>query len=132
MNEVIPYLSCGTVLIYMIFILRFLFLSFKAHNDLVQFEYQNLKDEWEKDGEPRGMLFWRAPEPPKKLINRIFWSNPGITAFLWDFKTPKWVKDFPQAQNYLRSMRLNTLWWNIGILLPIVLFVILGLLGVYD
>jgi hypothetical protein len=132
MSEVIPYFICGVVLIYMIFMLRFLFLSFKAHNDLVRFEYENIRDEWERDGEPQGMLFWRAPTRPKKFVNAIFWSNPGLTALSWIFKTPKWVKDFPQAQKHLRSMRLNTVWWNIGILFPMVLFLILGLLGVYD
>ncbi|MBL8077026.1 MAG: hypothetical protein JNM55_03615 [Anaerolineales bacterium] len=115
-------LICGGIIGYFVFIARFFFLAARAHSDLVRFEYENLPDQWEKDGEPQGMLFWKAPTKPKKLANRLFLSNPGITSLLWDFKTPKWVNNYPEAQKHLRAKRLNILWWILGILSPLILF----------
>lgn len=115
-------LICGGIIGYFIFLVRFFFLAMKAHSNLVRYEYENIPDQWEKDSEPQGMIFWKAPTKPKKLVNSLFFSNPGITALLWAFKTPKWVNDHPEAREYLRKMRLNTLWWNLGILCPLILF----------
>ena len=129
MEKTTSYLLCGGAIVYLIFMLRFLFLSFKSHNDLIRFEYEHVRNQWEKDGEPRGMLFWRAPQFPKSFLRKYFLSNPGLTSMLWTFVTPKWVEDFPEAKKYLRNMRLNTLWWNIGILLPIAIVLLLGVIA---
>jgi hypothetical protein len=60
MKQTTLYLICGVGLLYLIFLLRFLYLSFKAHNDLIRYEFEHIPEQWEKDGEPRGMLFWRV------------------------------------------------------------------------
>jgi hypothetical protein len=129
MGQTTSYLICGGALVYLIFMLRFLFLSFRSHNDLIRYEYEHVREQWEKDGEPRGMLFWRAPHPPKSFLRRYFLSNPGLTSMLWTFVTPKWVEGFPEAKKHLRNMRLNTLWWNIGILLPILIVLLIGVIA---
>lgn len=108
--------------------LRFIFLAFKSHSDLIRYEYEHLRDQWEKNGEPQGMLFWKSPHPPKRLLNRYFLSNPGLTSIFWLFVTPKWIEEFPETKKYLRNMRLNALWWNIGMLLPIVIVLLVSVL----
>ncbi len=125
MGTTFAYLLCGSLVIYIAFMIRFILLSFKAHSNLVRFEYENIREQWEKDGEPDGMLFWRAPTRSKKFKNRLFLSNPGVTSLIWKFKTPKWVKDYPQTQKYLKSMRMNSLVWNIGILFLMALFFVM-------
>ena len=115
-------LICGGIIGYFLFLARFFFLTMKAHSNLVRYEYENIPDQWKKDGEPQVMIFWKAPTKPKKLVNSLFLSNPGITALLWVFTTPKWVNEHPEAQGYLRNMRLNSLWWNLGVLCPLILF----------
>ena len=131
MSQTFSAILCGSLLIYMVFTLRFIFLSFKAHHDLVRFEYENLHEQLEKDGEPDGMLFWRAPARSNNLINRLLWSNPGLNLFVRLFITPKWVNEYPQAQKYLKTMRMNALWWNVGIgALMILFFVVINIVRI--
>jgi hypothetical protein len=70
-----------------------------------------------------------GPQQPKRLLRRYFLSNPGLTSMLWTFVTPKWVEEFSEAKIHLKKMRLNILWWNLGILLPIVIVLLIGVLS---
>ena len=122
--------GCGSALAVLGFIITFLFKAFKAHNDLIKFQYENARDAWRTSGEPSGMLGYRAPTQSQNFITRLFTSNPAFTGLAWTFYTPSWVKDFPEAQDLLRKLRRNTLAWNVGVILWVIYFIaILFLFG---
>jgi hypothetical protein len=121
-------LSCVSLTVCLVFVARFWFRSMKAYSKLVEYEYENLPKQWVKDGEPDGMVYWQAPKRSKNLLNRFVRSNPAMTLLPLMFNTPKWIEDHPEAQEHIKDMRKNALWWNIGvigfaILLVLILFV---------
>jgi hypothetical protein len=126
---ILSLLSIGALIAYFIFIARFWFRSMKAYSSLVKYEYENLHEQWVKHGEPEGMVYWSAPQRSKNLLNRLIRSNPGFTMLPLVFYTPKWIASHPQAQAYLKDMRRNTLWWNIGAIGMIPVFMLIVLLS---
>src|SRR5512145_942240 len=108
--------SCGSILVFLAFVIPFWFKAAKAHNELIRFQYENALDAWKKSGEPSGMLGYRAPTRSRNIIKRFFISNPALTMLAWIFYTPSWVKDFPEAKDILKKLRHNVLAWNIGII----------------
>ena len=123
METILGLSICGGILGYFAFLIRFWFLSAKAYSNLVHFEYENNPDQWLKDGEPIGMFFWRPKTPYKTFIlKRATFGNPGFKMLTFLFFTPKWVKEYPEAQAFLKELRKNALWWNMGILIPVLLF----------
>jgi hypothetical protein len=124
MTLFIQLMGCSSMLVFLAFVIPFWFRAAKAHNELVQFQYENARETWEKSGEPLGMLGWRAPTRSKNLIKRFFTSNPAITGLAWIFYTPRWVNEFPEAQNILRKLRRNVLAWNIGVISFVLYFIL--------
>lgn len=84
--------------------------AFTNIDKLVQIEYKKFKEEWTKDGKPRG-FFWRSPE--------CSWFASSIAmqklSFTWIFKTPQWMRTDFEANNHLRRLRLFVLLFNNGI-----------------
>ena len=103
--------------LYLMFILRFLFLSFKDINDIYLYEYEHLPEQWEKDGKPRGLEFWKFPKRSwREMYKPAAFRSASISPMLWIFVTPKWADDYPEVLKYFGNLRKNVLWWNIGIL----------------
>jgi len=116
MEELLSNLKYIGLVIYLIFILRFLFLVFKACNDIYLYEYEHLAEQWEKDGKPRGLEFWKFPKPSwRDKYKPAAFRSAAISPMLWVFVTPKWAEDHPEAQKYFVNLRTNVLWWSIGI-----------------
>lgn len=126
LETILSTISCGVIIAYFVFIARFWFRSTKAYSELVKYEYENFRDQWLKDGEPIGIVFWKPKTPYKNFIlKRATLGNPGIRMLILLFHTPKWIKEDPEAQLYLRNLRRNTLWWNISVLGLVMLFIII-------
>ncbi|MCI0551312.1 MAG: hypothetical protein L0287_10175 [Anaerolineae bacterium] len=116
MEELLPNLKYLGLALYLIFILRFLFLVFKACSDIYLYEYEHLPEQWEKDGKPRGIEFWKFPKPSWRDKYRLSaWRSGAISPMVWVFVTPKWADDHPEVQRYFVNLRTNVLWWSIGI-----------------
>lgn len=116
MEELLSNLKYIGLVLYLIFILRFLFLVFKACNDIYLYEYEHLPEQWEKDGKPRGLEFWKFPKPSWRDKYRFStWRSGAISPLVWVFVTPKWAEDYPEAQKYFVNLRINMVWWSIGI-----------------
>jgi len=98
------------------FCYSFLVSIYEAYSNLVQYEYENLPEQWVKDGEPNGMVYWKAPKRSKSLLNLFVRSNSAITLLRLLFHTPKWIENHSEAQEYLKDVRKNALWWNIGVM----------------
>ncbi len=116
MEELLSNLKYIGLVLYLIFILRFLFLVFKACNDIYLYEYEHLPEQWEKDGKPRGLEFWKFPKPSWRDKYKLSaWHSGAISPMVWVFATPKWAEDHPEAQKHFVNLRTNVLWWSIGI-----------------
>jgi hypothetical protein len=80
-------------------------------DQLVRWEYEHHRAQWEKDGKPKGIC-WRAEGRPMwegdfaKL--RVF--------FFWAFNTPAWAKASPCCRRWLQHFRITVLVWNAGML----------------
>ena len=117
MDQVLSNLKYIGLGLYLIFILRFLFLVFKACNDIYLYEYEHLPEQWEKDGKPRGLEFWNFPKLSWRDRYKLSaWRSGAISPMLWIFVTPKWADDHPEVLKYFGKLRKNALWWNVGIL----------------
>ena len=116
MDQVLSNLRYIGLGLCLIFILRFLFLVFKACNDIYLYEYEHLPEQWERDGKPRGIQYWKFPKPSWKDSYRLSaWRSGAVSPMLWIFVTPKWAEDHPEAQKHFVNLRTNVLWWSIGI-----------------
>jgi hypothetical protein len=131
MTLIFQLISCGSILLFLVFVIPFWFKAAKAHNELIKFQYENALDAWKKSGEPSGLLGYRAPTQSRNIIKRFFVSNPAFTMLTWVFFTPSWVKDFPDAQNILRKLRRNVLAWNIGVISFVIYFILVLTLFAY-
>jgi hypothetical protein len=116
MDQVLSTLKNVGLVLYFIFIFRFFFLAFKAINDIYLYEYEHLPDQWEKDGKPRGLEFWKFPTPSwRDMYKPAALRSASISPLLWVFVTPKWAEGHPAVQKYFVNLRTNVLWWSIGI-----------------
>jgi hypothetical protein len=80
------------------------------------YEYEHLPEQWEKDGKPRGLEFWKFPKPSWRDKCRLSaWRSSAISPLAWVFVTPKWAEDYPEVQKYFVNLRTNVVWWSIGI-----------------
>lgn len=74
-------------------------------DSLIRLEYETRREQWDKDRRPVGML-WRPPG------TSFFQSIPMASRFgqslplLWMFKTPGWIRDYPEAIRLLRRLRV--------------------------
>lgn len=124
MQTLIAIPICGLHLAFFALLVSFWFQSMKTFDQLVQYQYENLHEQWLADGEPRGM-FWKPPVKSKNILNTLIRSNPGFPVLKWLFYTPVWAKADPEALNLLKHGRKFALYWNIGV--PIWFAVMLGL-----
>jgi hypothetical protein len=116
MDQVLSTLKNVGLVLYFIFILRFFFLAFKAINDIYLYEYEHLPEQWEKDGKPRGLEFWKFPKPSwRDMYKPAALRSASISPLFWVFVTPKWAEGHPEAQKYFVNLRTNVLRWSIGI-----------------
>ena len=97
------------------FVATFWFRAMFALDKLVKYEYENLPEQWEKDGQPHGM-FWRPKGKKTNLFNRFIRGNPGFVFFRFVFTTPNWVKESSEPTSYIKQLRKFTLFWNIGVI----------------
>ena len=93
----------------------------RAFDAFVRYEYENAPVQWNKDGQPRG-YFWKPPSQSRNSHKNISLGHPSVSAFKLLFITPKWVKPDTEAAGYLKRARQFALYWNVGILLWLVLF----------
>ncbi len=125
MEQILANLKYVGLGLCLLFILRFLFLSFKNINDIWLYEYENLPDHWEKDGKPRGMEFWKFPKPSwKDQYRLVTFRSAAVSPMLWLFVNPKWTEGHPEVLKHLSDLRKNVLGWNIGFLLFLFLIVL--------
>ncbi len=111
--------------LYFLFLLRFLLLSFKAYDDIMLYEYEHLPYQWEKDGKPRGMDFWKFPKRTwTERYKLVTFRSATISPLLWLFVTPKWAKEHSEVLKYFGDLRKNVLGWNLGFLLLVGLIVL--------
>ncbi len=130
MTLIFQLMGCSSILGVLALVIPFWFKAAKAHNKLLKFQYENALDAWRRSGEPRGMLGYRAPIQSKNILRRFLTSNPAFTMLTWIFFTAGWIKSFPQAQEFLKDLRCNTLAWNIGVISFVLYpFLLLSLFG---
>jgi hypothetical protein len=128
MDTLLPLTGCGLMIISLGYVITFWFRTMSAFDKFVQYECENLPEQWERDGQPFGM-FWKPKDKKVRAINRYFFSNPGIAQFRLLFKTPDWIKEHPEAADHLKQIRRYTLFWNIGVIVwfavvfPAIIFV---------
>lgn len=108
-------MGCSLLVFSLMFVISFWFRATQALDNLIRYEYENLRDQWEKDGQPRGM-FWKPPSPAGNRFKRMFLGNPGIAALKLTFVTPAWARLNTEAAKYLKRYRQFVLFWNIGLL----------------
>jgi len=97
-----------TIFLGLMVLLLFAFANF---DKLVKIEYRKYKEEWMKDGKPRG-FFWAPPQ------STWFASSLAMQSLSlkWLFKAPEWVKNDFEAKETLRKIRLYVLIFNVGII----------------
>jgi hypothetical protein len=113
MDTLLPLSGCSLMIISLGFVITFWFRAMSAFDKLVKYEYENLPEQWERDGQPRGM-FWKPQEKRVSLLKLFFLSNPAIAVFRFLFQTPQWVQDNSEPTVYIRQFRKFTLFWNVG------------------
>ena len=87
---ILAILACGAIL-YVMYIF----------DQLVRWEYDHHRDQWEHDGKPDG-YFWRPEQS-------TFWTSNAAKkqlGFIWLFKTPQWVIENPKCQRWLLQFRI--------------------------
>jgi hypothetical protein len=88
--------------------------------EIVRWEYEHHRDEWQRDGYPAG-LFWRAKECTVWSSNVAIWR----LLFVWVFKTPEWASGSPECLRWFHRLRLAALVWILGlgcVMTPLLLF----------
>ncbi len=115
MDTLLSLTGCSLMIISLGFVVSFWFRAMFALDKLVKYECENLPEQWQKDGQPRGM-FWRPKDRNSSLFDRFIRSNSSFVFFRFIFTTPKWVKESPEPTLYLRQLRKFTLFWNVGLI----------------
>jgi hypothetical protein len=114
MKDFLPLMSCGLMVVILVYIATFWFRAVFALDSLLKYEFDNLPKQWNMDKQPRGM-FWKPKVRSNNFLNRLFLSNPGVAFFKFLFTTPQWVKDNPEPTKHIKEIRKFTLFWNIGV-----------------
>ena len=60
-QNILPLIGCNLMAFSLALVVSFVFKAFRALDDLIRYEYENLGDQCDKDGHPYGM-FWN-PSP---------------------------------------------------------------------
>jgi hypothetical protein len=118
MEQVVSNLKYILLGLYLLFILRFLLLSFKAYSNILLYECEHLPEQWERDGKPRGIEFWKFPKLAWRdmLYKSALFRSAAISPMLWIFVNPEWTESHDEVLKYFGDLRKNVLWWNIGFL----------------
>ena len=118
-------LFVGGSLITVGFGLLFLFLARAraALEQLFEYEHEHLPEQWIKDGCPPGRPKRNSDDKPISLLH-IFSPYSPLIFFLYIFTTPEWVKQNPEAMSYLHRFRRYVFYWNIGVPVWLLLFIL--------
>jgi hypothetical protein len=127
METLLPLMGCGLMILSLGYVCTFCFRAFFALDKLLQYEYENLPEQWEKDGQPSGM-FWKPESKRTRGINRWFSVKGEFTKFKLLFTTPEWVKDHPEAAGHFKDHRRYSWYWNIGVPIWFILFLVIAFL----
>ncbi len=102
-------------------LIPFLIVAFIMFDRVIRYEYENHKNNWEKDGKSFG-FFWIPLENRKRFIFfpsfKSSWARNRL-AFYWLFITPDWVKENKKIYKDLKILRFCVLVWNISILIAV-------------
>ena len=98
---------------------------FITFGELVQIEHDQYREEWERDGRPYG--FFSRPDTGEQLIfgfrrNPLKSLQAFILALSWFLRTPRWAASDQDAIRILWWLRACWLYWNFGMLLPMISF----------
>ena len=106
-----------TITLFTVFLVVLLF-AFRNFDKLLEIEYLKYRDEWVKDGKPRGFFFWRPPESCEYFSSAV---AQQVLSVKWIFKPPGWSLKDIEAKTHQRNFRLFVL---ISWIVIVVLFVI--------
>ena len=97
-----------------------LFGSFIAFDQLIRYEYNSYRTQWENDGTPKG-IFWSPREYWRSQNTNWFrnlksqyksgWAFQKV-CLIWLFSTPQWIKNDNKAKKLLKRLRILVLIWN--------------------
>lgn len=126
MEQIVSNLKYILLGLYLLFLLRFLFLSFKDMSDIWLYESEHLPEQWARDGKPRGIELWKFPKLSwrDRLYKPALFRSAAISPMLWIFVNPGWTENHPEVLKYFDNLRKNVLWWNMGFLFFICLIVL--------
>lgn len=97
--------------------------AFVTFDKLVRLEYRCYRGAWEADGQPHG-FFW-IPGEVVRWGGWIVSARSSIAsrrcAIAWLLSTPDWVRNDPDAKRLLLWMRVMVGFWNLNILLVLLL-----------
>lgn len=102
--------------IYLVFaVVLFLVISV-LQDDLLEYQYHNYREEWKKDGCPRGFLF----SPPRSSV--FAYKVLGYRNYK-RYEAALWIKNDNKAkQKYIYLRRLNRVWgWYCIGVFPVVI-----------
>jgi ABC-type anion transport system duplicated permease subunit len=71
---------------------------------LVRWEYEHHREQWERDGKPRG-FYWR----PKECVFWLSHSAMQRLAGIVVFRTPSWAVERPECRRWILGMRVTLL-----------------------
>lgn len=99
--------------------------AFYNFSQILKKLHNETPDLWQKEGRPIGMLFWKPPN------HKASWSDmtTGVLVFKWLFVTPLWANDNQEFLSLFRKMRLAVLFWNLGILVNVLVFAVIVILS---
>jgi len=72
---------------------------------LVEWEYKNHREQWERDGKPTGCLFWHPSEPKGLSSGRV----EQCLNCKWMFKMPSWATTSLECRRWIAYKRVSTL-----------------------
>lgn len=111
-----------TLLLVILFFLVFSFIvsgfgAFCMFGDLVQFEHDRHREQWERDGRPSG--FFHRPDTGQNLLMKndpLRMFHCGVLWLAWLIRTPDWMTGDSEALRAHWWLRACTLYWNCGLL----------------
>jgi hypothetical protein len=102
--------------------------AFVVFDRLVRLEYSSYRQHWEADGKPHG-FFWVPAEAKLAggwLVSLASWRARNRLSFGWLFSTPGWMRRDEKALRLIFWLRVLVLTWNVGIIAPLLAFLLLG------
>jgi len=101
--------------IILIGLILIMLVDFLCFDRLLKTEYEKHKEQWIKDGKPRGYFWWPYESP----LFTGYIAQLRLTIH-WLFKTPQWIKHDVKARKTLQINRICTLIVYVGILVVVI------------